>query len=69
MIKINECTIELNVDSTHYLVTDRNKMIGFKEHKGETIGGEPILFYEKENKVLTPKEILYYFGTYQVIYL
>ena len=68
MIKISPCTIELNVDSTHYLVSGRNKMKGFSEHKGETSEGRPILFYEKDNKVLTPKEILYYFGTYKVIY-
>lgn len=69
MIKINKCTIELNVYSTRYLVTDNNKMKGFSEHKGETSEGKPIHYFQNDLAVYTPNELLWKFGTYQIIYI
>ena len=68
MIKINKCTIELNVNSSNYLVTFGNKLEGFFEHKGETSEGKPIHFFESDRIIFTSNELFQKFGTYQVIY-
>ena len=68
MIRVSPCTIELNTDSTHRLVSDRNKMKGFSEHKGETSEGKPIHYFQNDLAVYTPNELLWKFGTYQVKY-
>jgi len=75
MIKITQCTIELNVPIKKHFVFDNNK-IKANEHKGYTSGGNPIHYFDiycKDNKgeylsAYTPNEILNSLGTYQVIY-
>jgi hypothetical protein len=56
MININKCTIELNVNSTHYLVSDNNKMKCFTEHKGETSEGKPIHYSQNDRATHAPNE-------------